>query len=154
MNYIIYLFIITMLTALDQYSKFIVSSYMKLGESIEMIPRFFYLTYALNDGAGFSIMRGQRSFFIAITVAALVIFCVLLYKNDRKNLFSTASYLLIIAGTIGNFIDRLGSGLVTDFLDFYIFGYDFPIFNVADTYLTLGVILLVLITLKEEKGWH
>ena len=73
-------------------------------------------------------------------------------KCDKKDVLSLVTYSLLIAGAIGNLIDRLYLGYVRDFLDFYIFGYDFPIFNIADCAVTIGAILLVLVFIKEERS--
>ena len=85
----------------------------------------------------------------------MIVILVIFYyyvKCDKKDVLSLVTYSLLIAGAIGNLIDRLYLGYVRDFLDFYIFGYDFPIFNIADCAVTIGAILLVLVFIKEERS--
>lgn len=148
-NYLIYLFIVVSLVSLDQYTKSIILNYFKLYQSKTIIDGFFSLTYVQNFGAGFSIMQNARTTFLIITPICLVGFTYLFIKSNDK--LSKTALLLMISGTIGNFIDRIVRIYVVDFLDFIIFGWDFPIFNVADIFLTVGVCLYIIALIKEEK---
>ena len=148
-NYLIYLFIVVSLVSLDQYTKSIILNYFELYESKTIIDGFFSLTYVQNFGAGFSIMQNARTTFLIITPICLVGFTYLFIKSNDK--LSKTALLLMISGTIGNFIDRIVRVYVVDFLDFIIFGWDFPIFNVADIFLTIGVCLYIIALIKEEK---
>lgn len=150
MTYIIYLFIILFEVLLDQFSKQIVTAYLDLYQKVEVIPSFFNLTYVQNYGAGFSILEGQRFLFLLITIVAIIIFSYMLYKGKNSHIVYKTSLLLILGGTLGNFIDRIVHTYVVDFLDFIIFGYDFPVFNIADSFLTIGVILLLIYALFIE----
>ena len=150
MTYIIYLFIILFEVLLDQFSKQIVTAYLDLYQKVEVIPSFFNLTYVQNYGAGFSILEGQRFLFLFITIVAIIIFSYMLYKGKNSHIVYKTSLLLILGGTLGNFIDRIVHTYVVDFLDFIIFGYDFPVFNIADSFITIGVILLLIYTLFIE----
>ena len=97
-------------------------------------------------------LAGQRTFLSLL--AAVAIFFMLGYLIKQKkngNKLTTAALILMIAGAAGNLIDRLLFGYVRDFLNFYIFGYDFPVFNVADICLTIGVCLLILATIVEKE---
>ena len=85
-----------------------------------------------------------------MTIISLVLF-IYLYKKANSN-FERYTVALVIAGTLGNFVDRLLYGSVVDFLDFIILGYDFPVFNLADCYLTIGIILYIYISYKEGKN--
>ena len=152
MTYVIYLFVIAVLAAIDQYTKSLVVSYIELNESIPVIKGFFDLTYVRNYGAGFSIMQNATTTFLIITPICLILFGYLLYKTDKKDHFSKIALLLMIGGTIGNFIDRIVNAYVVDFLDFIIFGWDFPVFNFADCCLTIGVFIYVLVMLMEYKN--
>lgn len=148
-NYLIYLFIVVSLVSLDQYTKSIILNYFELYESKTIIDGFFSLTYVQNFGAGFSIMQNARTTFLIITPICLIGFTYLFIKSNDK--LSKTALLLMISGTIGNFIDRIVKIYVVDFLDFIIFGWDFPIFNVADIFLTIGVCLYIIALIKEEK---
>ena len=148
-NYLIYLFIVVSLVSLDQYTKSIILNYFELYESKTIIDGFFSLTYVQNFGAGFSIMQNARTTFLIITPICLVGFTYLFIKSNDK--LSKTALLLMISGTIGNFIDRIVRIYVVDFLDLIIFGWDFPIFNVADIFLTIGVCLYIIALIKEEK---
>ena len=148
-NYLIYLFIVVSLVSLDQYTKSIILNYFELYESKTIIDGFFSLTYVQNFGAGFSIMQNARTTFLIITPICLIGFTYLFIKSNDK--LSKTALLLMISGTIGNFIDRIVRVYVVDFLDFIIFGWDFPIFNVADIFLTIGVCLYIIALIKEEK---
>mgnify|MGYP004509719547 FL=1 len=148
-NYLIYLFIVVSLVSLDQYTKSIILNYFELYQSKTIIDGFFSLTYVQNFGAGFSIMQNARTTFLIITPICLVGFTYLFIKSNDK--LSKTALLLMISGTIGNFIDRIVRVYVVDFLDFIIFGWDFPIFNVADIFLTIGVCLYIIALIKEEK---
>lgn len=148
-NYLIYLFIVVSLVSLDQYTKSIILNYFELYESKTIIDGFFSLTYVQNFGAGFSIMQNARTTFLIITPICLIGFTYLFIKSNDK--LSKTALLLMISGTIGNFIDRIVRIYVVDFLDFIIFGWDFPIFNVADIFLTIGVCLYIIALIKEKK---
>lgn len=105
-----------------------------------VIDQFLYITHHHNYGASWGLFQGQTVFFIVVTLIALSVF--VFFAKDMafkaKPVYSVGLTLLI-AGTIGNFIDRIVHGYVIDFIDTYIFTYDFPIFNVADMALTVGM---------------
>ncbi len=114
-----------------------------------IIPGFFQLTNVRNTGAGFSILTDQTVFLSVVSAIAVIALIYLLGKENNK--YIRITYLLIISGALGNLIDRIRLGYVVDFLDFMIFGYDFPVFNVADSFITVGCILLILLNLKENR---
>ncbi|WP_270182060.1 signal peptidase II [Alkalihalobacillus sp. CinArs1] len=135
---------------LDQWTKWLVVKNMEYGESIKLINDFLYLTSHRNRGAAFGILQGQMIFFYIITV--IVIVAVLYYMNQYKHSkFVSVTLALILGGAVGNFIDRVFRGEVVDFVNTYIFSYDFPIFNVADASLVVGVILIFIGTIFESK---
>ena len=101
------------------------------------------MTYIKNYGAGFSILQNQTFFLIIITLIAIVLISYLLIKSKNTENFNRICYLFIIGGAVGNLIDRLSLGYVIDFLDFYIFGYNYPVFNLADTFIFIGVCILI-----------
>ncbi|MBR0461365.1 MAG: signal peptidase II [Erysipelotrichaceae bacterium] len=152
MTYVFYLFIVTALAAIDQYTKSLVVTYIGLNESIDLIKGFFSLTHVRNYGAGFSIMQHATLTFYIITPVCLGIFIYLLLKTVKNDYLSKAGLLLMIGGTIGNFIDRIINTYVIDFLDFIIIGWDFPVFNFADCCLTIGVFLYIIAVFLEYKN--
>lgn len=129
---------------LDQISKWFVASNMQLHDSIELIPNFFSITYAHNTGAAWSILEGKMLFFYCITIVASILLILYFRSLDENQFLSKIGIIMMLSGTMGNFIDRIFLQYVRDFLDFIIFGYDFPIFNVADSFLCVGVALLIL----------
>lgn len=144
--------LILAVVALDQITKYAIEARLSLGQSIELIKGFFSLTYARNTGAAWSILTGQMTFFYIISTIALIVMTYFLWKTDKKENLQRFALALLIAGTLGNFIDRLMFQYVRDFLDFIIIGYDFPIFNVADISLNVAIGLLILEAFLEGRG--
>lgn len=146
---------IIILIALDQLTKFLIVKSLEVGESIKVISNFLYITSHRNQGAAWGILQGKMWLFYIVTIVMLVILF-MFFKNEGYGRPDVQLGLsLLIAGSIGNFIDRLFRGEVVDFVDTYIFSYNFPIFNVADAALTIGVIVLIIVILfegKEEKA--
>lgn len=138
-----YLFlIVVVLVTIDQISKGIVVANMKLYESIPIIPDFFSFYYIRNDGAAFSILSGRTEFFYLISILALGI-VIYFYKTSKTKLSLIATSILL-SGIIGNLIDRLLFKEVIDFLSFKFFNYQFAIFNLADSFITIAVILYII----------
>ncbi len=144
------LFVI-LLVVLDQASKIYLTLVNKTSPiDLEVIRGFFRITYTCNDGAAFSILKGKRVFFIIMTI--IVVFLIVYYLLKNKVYWvEKYSLLLIISGAVGNLIDRIMYGYVIDFLDFIIFGYDFPVFNIADSFITIGAIGLIISILFLNK---
>lgn len=145
------LFITIIILVLDQITKFIIASSMEVGDSFEVIPNFLNITSHRNDGAAWGILSGKMSFFFIITIIILVVLIVFYIKEAKNNLLMQIAISLLFAGALGNFIDRVLHGEVVDFVDTYIFGYNFPIFNVADSSLTIGVLLIIIALLTDMK---
>ena len=139
---------------LDQITKVIARAYLQPKGSVTIIKDFFKFTYVENRGGAWGAFSGKLWLFIIITLAAIGFLAYLMKDFDLKNnAFYSVALALVISGAIGNFIDRVIFKYVTDFLDFYIFGYDFPVFNVADICITIGVImLLVKITFFSKEA--
>lgn len=135
----------------DQWTKWIVDKKMEVYESIPIIENFFYLTSHRNKGAAWGILQGHMTFFYIITVVVIVGIIYYMQKHAKDNRLLAISLSLLLGGAIGNFIDRLVRKEVVDFLDFIIINYDFPIFNVADSALTIGVILILIVTFLDER---
>lgn len=140
------------LLCIDQISKLLVVNLLTKTDSITIIKNFFYLTYINNDGAAFSILVGKRIFLILIAVLVIVMLISYIKKNNIQNKLELVSISLIIGGSLGNLMDRVIRGYVIDFLDFKIFNYNFPIFNLADTFIVIGVILLLLKEIRKENN--
>ncbi|POH09527.1 signal peptidase II [Fructilactobacillus sanfranciscensis] len=131
----------------DQLIKFQTRVNIKLGQEIKIIPKILSFTYLQNTGAAWSFMEGNSIFFLLVAIFAILVFIYLLYKC-RNEYFISLGIALMLTGTVGNLIDRIKFGFVTDMIkiDFI----NFPIFNIADMCLTFGVIILLFSLLKEE----
>lgn len=147
-HYLIFLFLL----GIDQASKFYIDSTFKLNEHLSIIPNFFRITYTRNEGAAWSILEGKMVFFYIVSVLAIILLGYFYKHTKKQEYMSRLGIVFMLSGTIGNFIDRLQFQYVRDFLDFQIFGYDFPIFNVADMALCIGVFLVILDVVKEYYG--
>ena len=137
---------------LDQITKLVVMQNLELYEAIPLTD-FFNLVRAHNTGAAFSLFASQpgwqRGFFIGVALIASAVILHLLRKTRGRGLFCIA-LALILGGAIGNVIDRTLYGYVVDFLDFYLGQWHWPAFNVADSAITMGAVLLILDTLRKE----
>ena len=139
--------IIAVLVGLDQLTKYLFKNlYLEKGRTI-VIDGFFYFTYTVNTGAAWSFLADVswgQTFFKILTSVSLVIFTAFIVYAIKKDLkWLTYSLALVIGGTIGNFIDRLIFSSVTDFISFQFGNYYFPVFNLADSFLVVGVIMLI-----------
>ncbi|WP_102347007.1 signal peptidase II [Bacillus sp. Marseille-P3661] len=152
----LYYFIALVVIIIDQWSKWLVVKRMEIGESIPVIDQFFYLTSHRNRGAAWGILQGQMWFFYIITIIVIGFVVYYIWKLARKQPLLGWALGLILGGAIGNFIDRLFRKEVVDFFDFYLnfgfFTYNYPIFNIADSALFLGVIIILIQTLLESKA--
>lgn len=126
--------------AADRLTKYFVVSSLSTAESVRVIPGIFHITLVLNNGAAFGIFKNMGAFFIGATVlaAALILFYVL--RSESMNAAVTAALGLILGGALGNLVDRVRFGYVIDFLDLRVW----PVFNVADSAITVGAAILVL----------
>lgn len=140
--------IIAVLIVLDQLVKAYVVQNIALGEIKSWVPNLVSLTYLQNRGAAFSILQDQQWFFALITFVVMGVAVWYLHKHIEDSWWLVTGLVLIISGGLGNFIDRISQGFVVDM--FHLDFINFAIFNVADSYLTVGVIVLVLAMLKEE----
>ncbi|MDT0959949.1 signal peptidase II [Staphylococcus pseudintermedius] len=145
------LFITLIILIGDQLTKFIIRTQMTLGESFAVVPKFLYITSHRNNGAAWGILSGKMTFFYINTIIVLIALIVFYIKEAKNNMLMQIAISLLFSGALGNFIDRVSSGEVVDFIDTVIFGYDFPIFNIADASLTIGVVLLIIVLLKDQN---
>ncbi len=143
-------FFITLLlvVGLDQISKIYISSVMSLHASYPVIDGFFSITYVRNPGAAFGFLANatpmfRSLFLIIVSTAAIVMILYFLAKNRSAGMLLTFALSLILGGAVGNLLDRIRFGNVVDFLDFYIASWHWPAFNVADSAISVGAVLLV-----------
>jgi len=137
------------IVVLDQVTKVHVMETMRLHESIPVISNFFSITYIRNPGAAFGFLSSSSSsfrfvFFGLTSIFAVGLLCTILVRMPKDDWMGRLSVAGILGGAIGNLLDRLRYGEVIDFLDFYINGYHWPAFNVADSAITVGVVFLIL----------
>lgn len=153
--YIIYGLIFIVFLAIDQITKYFAVAFLQGNSSVHLIGNFLRFTYVENRGAAFGILQNQRLFFIISTFVLVAFLIYMIIFNKKVTTVTKLTLSLILSGAIGNFIDRLRLGYVIDFVDVR-FGdfYDFPVFNVADSCLVVGVIILVILILfnKFEKS--
>ena len=143
----------------DQATKWLITHSIELHDSIPVVDSLFHITYVRNRGGAFSVLADQPDilrlpFFVVVSViafSALVYFLRTVSDRQRLLLFALAG---ILGGAIGNFIDRISAGTVVDFLDFHWRGYYWPAFNVADCFISVGTVIVLLYSLfaKEELG--
>jgi len=145
--YVIALFVI----AIDQISKWLIVKNMELGMSIPIIDNVLYITSHRNRGAAWGILENKMWFFYIITVVFVVFIVMYMKKYAQTDKLLGISLGLILGGAIGNFIDRVFRQEVVDFIHVYIFSYNYPVFNVADSALCIGVVLIIIQTLLEGK---
>ena len=138
----------------DQWSKRWVVTHMELMEQIPVIEGFFYITSHRNRGAAFGILQNQQWLFISITIVVVIFLFIYIWKLRKEQPFTTFSLSLLLGGALGNFIDRVRTGEVVDFFHFQYDVYQFPIFNVADSAIVVGVTILIFLTLKTPNPYH
>jgi len=139
---------------LDQASKLFIDRSMQLFETIPLVPNFFNITYLRNRGAAFSFLSEaswRLPFFIGITLVAALAILVAFHKLRNDQRLAQVSLAMIFSGAIGNLIDRVRLGEVIDFLDAHWYRHHWPAFNVADSLICVGVFLLAMDMLLEEK---
>jgi signal peptidase II len=129
--------IVILILSLDQFTKFLVNNKLSLYQTIPVIKEVFYISLVHNRGAAFGLFKNQAYLFILTALFAIILIYFSLKESRKVSLYS-ASLGFILAGTIGNLIDRLRFGYVIDFLDFRIW----PVFNIADSAITIGAIVL------------
>ena len=142
---------IILLLVVDIISKIIVSSLLDVNKSIVVFKNFFSITYVRNTGAAWSFMAGKTWLLVIISSIIITLLIIYIKKNKIENKREKYGYSLVLAGAIGNYLERIFYGSVTDFLDFKIFGYEYPIFNLADCFIVIGIGLLLIDTWRCKK---
>jgi len=141
---------------LDQITKILVDGSLTLYHSVEVIPNYLSLTYVRNSGAAFGFLAGSRStlrivFFLLVSGVAIACIAYLLKTLRPQQKLLTVSLSLVLGGAVGNLIDRIRIGKVTDFIDVFVGNWHWPAFNVADSALTTGIVLFLLANVKQGK---
>ncbi len=149
--HIFFLLMAFVLICADSLAKYFAYVYLKPVSSIQLPIRFLNLTYVENRGAAFGILQNQKFFFFLVTALALIVTLYYFFSLPYSKLNNIIKFclVLIFSGTIGNFLDRIFRGYVVDFLEFTFI--DFPVFNLADVYLTVGCVLISIILLKAKN---
>lgn len=144
------LIIATIIVIIDQVLKIVIDNILSINESIQVIPNVFYITKVYNTGAAWSLFEGSGILLIIIAIVAF--FLLLKYQNvfvEKKR--NTLAFALIYGGLVGNLIDRVIYGYVIDYLHIYIFGFSFPVFNLADMAIVVGFLLIIIAIIKGEE---
>lgn len=142
---------VIILTFIDQITKYYIAGHLEIYDSIPVIKDVFEIHYIRNSGAAWGLLQDRQILFYIITVFVLLLICVLYYKLSKTDSYKDIKILLILitSGAIGNFIDRVRFQYVIDFLYFKLI--NFPVFNVADCYVTVSFILLIILILFKYK---
>lgn len=137
---------------IDQATKYWIATSLSINEQIPVIGNFFLITSHRNRGAAFGILQDQRWFFVIVTTVVLIglVWYMLKIRKSENRLLQTA-LSLVLGGAVGNFFDRALTGEVVDFLQFNFGSYTFPIFNVADSCIVIGVGLIILDSILEIR---
>jgi len=155
-NYGIFFITLALVAGLDQLSKWYISSTMSLHASYPVIDGFFNITYVRNPGAAFGFLANaaplfRSGFLITVSVAAIVMILWYLARGRSVGVLLTSALALITGGAAGNLIDRVWFGNVIDFLDVYAGAWHWPTFNVADSAISIGAVLLVVEMFRRKK---
>ncbi len=141
--------IAVLILIIDQVSKSLIEIFFNLNKSVLVIEDFFYITVVHNTGGAWSIFSNHSYLFIIASIVAIVLLIKFMF-GFKDNLRNNIAFASLFGGIFSNLADRIFLGYVRDFLDFKIFGYDYPIFNIADMAIVLGVILLIVAVIKGE----
>ena len=136
------------LIILDFITKLFIVNFLK--NDVFLVSNIFYLTFVTNTGTFWGLFSDTNMFFIILSLVILSILIYIIIKKINLNKINKYLYSLIISGVIGNLIDRIIRGYVVDFIGIRIFDYSFPIFNLADVYIVIGVLLFMIIGDKNE----
>ena len=143
----------SILFIIDLISKILIDCNMNLNDSFIIINNFLSITKVYNDGASWSILSGYNIILILIAIVILI-FLYVYQKRFKENSRNLIAFSLLYSGIIGNMFNRIIYGYVIDFIDFKIFGYDYPVFNFADIFIVLGVLSLVIAIIKKEDEYE
>lgn len=141
-------FIFFLLLSIDMATKTFATT---LNKTIEVIPGFFSFTYTENFGAAWGVGEGKNWLFICVAIVVCIALLLLLLTANTKKKLPFIIIPVIMAGAMGNCIDRIFNGYVVDFLDFNILGYDFPVFNFADICICIGAVILLIAIISDSN---
>ena len=156
-KYVLLFFVSGVLIVMDQYTKLMVSLHIPRNYSVKVVEGFFNFTHIRNSGVAFGLFASQQSeykalMFIAISTIAIIAILVIFHQTPKEKKMVQTGLILIFSGAIGNLIDRILHGEVIDFVDFFINRHHFPAFNIADSCITVGVIMMVIDLFFGEVG--
>ena len=135
---------------IDQLSKLVITNMLDSFTGFVVVKDFFEIMYVKNVGAAWGILSGNLIMLIFISIAALFVLLFYINKEVDINKLMMLSYGFLLGGIMGNLIDRVFRSYVVDFLHFYIFGYSYPVFNIADTLIVCGIVLMIIEVLRSE----
>ncbi len=135
----------------DQIIKVLITLKLKLYQTIVVIPNFFDIYYLTNKGGAFSIFENASYFFIIFAICIFIILQQYIKKASIKSSMEITGLGLLMGGLVGNLVDRLLYGHVIDYLSFHIFKYSFPVFNIADIAIVVGVFLFFIDSIKDKS---
>lgn len=136
----------------DQITKKLIIDNFSVGQSFNIIKNFFSLTLVHNDGGAFNIFSGNIFFLVLVAIGALYLLNGFVMEQQSYKKYELGIFGMLVGGIIGNLIDRIRFNVVIDFLDFKLFGYDFPVFNFADVFIVCSIILIIVkILFFEDK---
>jgi signal peptidase II len=153
---LIWLILSIVLIGLDQWTKQIAVENLQMHEPINFIAGFWNWTLAHNTGAAFSFLENSGEwahwFFVGMKITVSLVLMVLLSKMPRNNWRDALPYALIVAGALGNLVDRFRYGYVIDFIEWYYKTFSWPIFNIADSCIVAGAVLLILFSFRKKDA--
>jgi signal peptidase II len=136
----------------DQITKILISIFLNVNEKVVVIKNFLWAYYVENDGAAWSILSNKQNLLILLSIIALIIIYRYMY-NFKKNKRNNLAFGFIIGGIFGNLIDRIFLGYVRDFISIKVIDYYYPVFNFADSFIVIGVLLLIIAIFKGEDQY-
>lgn len=137
---------------IDQIIKFIINNNINLYDQNTIIDNFFNLTNVRNYGAAWSILTGSRIMLIIVTILIMIGLYYFFIRKEKLKKYEKVIYGFLYGGIIGNLIDRIFRGYVIDYLEFYIFGYNFPVFNLADILIVISMFFIIISVIKGDKN--
>lgn len=148
----LFVIIVAILTSIDQTTKYLVTKYLKAGSKIIVINDILEIFYFENNGAAFGILKGKQSFFYIVTIVVFIFILYYIYKLPMtKKMFPLfLNISLLTSGALGNFIDRVRLQYVVDFI--YFKPIDFPVFNIADSYITISCVIFIYLIVFYYKN--